>query len=142
MKLRSVLSLNAVRAPNPNVHAAFLFKCAFVHQMTHGKQAGCGNERWALLRVLKDMLCNAANSEEHCESMLLVCLFSDVHSLDNLSETLTKCVYLQGESAKISSRFLVSSRYVVCFEHLRSLSSYHKPLTRAWPFDSSCSFPS
>lgn len=42
-----------------------------------------GHERWALLRVLKDMLGNAANSEEHCETMLLE------------------------ESAKITSRFLV-----------------------------------
>jgi hypothetical protein len=31
-----------------------------------------GHERWALLRVLKELLGNAAHSEEHCESMLLV----------------------------------------------------------------------
>ena len=31
-----------------------------------------GHERWALLRVLKELLGNAANSEEHCESLLLV----------------------------------------------------------------------
>jgi hypothetical protein len=31
-----------------------------------------GHERWALLRVLKELLGNAANSEEHCESLLSV----------------------------------------------------------------------
>jgi hypothetical protein len=31
-----------------------------------------GHERWALLSVLKAMLCNAAHSEEHRESLLLV----------------------------------------------------------------------
>jgi hypothetical protein len=44
-------------------------------------ERSCGHERWALLRVLKDMLGNAASSEEHCQSLLLVCGHSFV-SLD------------------------------------------------------------
>lgn len=55
-----------------------------------------GHERWALLRVLKDMLGNAANSEEHCETMLLVC--GHVASISN--ESLTNLRIFAGRVSK------------------------------------------